>query len=657
MSKLKNAARKNLDAAANKPAADKAPNGEPEIDPVASWPKLDPAALHGLIGEIVKAIAPTTEADPVAIAGQTLVGFGSVVGPGPHYLVEDSKHHINEFLAVIGDSAKSRKGTSWRRVRPLLEYCDVEWGTKRVLNGLSSGQGLIDAVSDAGSSDRRLMAVENEFSTILKQTQNDGNTLSSVLRQAWDHDDLRTMNRKANSLVATGAHISLITHSTRDELLRLLDSTERVNGFANRILFVLARRSQLLPEGGVLAPHVAEELKWKLKSACDFARKVGVMRRDKAAAALWEKIYAELSEARPGMVGSLAARAEAHTLRLSCIYALLDHSSIIKPQHLLAAAAFWRYCDSSVAIIFGDSRELRDRARFIFQHKDWLGRVKVPDFQRSNTRRWLSSEAAHSALKQLVDAGYGHFEQQGKTIWFVHHQCQVAAASPGSPAETSEEVPTDPPSPETASPAPHAETSEGADGLGDDKDTAPEVAQPHAEIDEAAVREDITERMETIFEIGHEIVAEKKKPPLHVLTAKLAEVAAEHFAMDIPVAQLDIPVDVRNRLMRGKVTRVCHVFALAAPEMPTAEMLHDRFGDFTKTECHRVICALIDVIRADAPRCRRCQRNIGLDAKEGRARHCFECQARADTPTIPFTPPANQPSDEPAKRGRKKKIG
>src|SRR5262249_11903434 len=45
----------------------------------APWPKLDGEAMHGLAGEIVRAIEPETESDPVAVLGQMLVAFGNAV--------------------------------------------------------------------------------------------------------------------------------------------------------------------------------------------------------------------------------------------------------------------------------------------------------------------------------------------------------------------------------------------------------------------------------------------------------------------------------------------------------------------------------------------------------------------------------------------------
>jgi hypothetical protein len=73
------------------------------------WPAPpQPAVYHGLAGEIVNTIAPETEADPVAILSQLLVAFGAATGRGAWFQVEATRHHPNEFLVLIGDSARAR---------------------------------------------------------------------------------------------------------------------------------------------------------------------------------------------------------------------------------------------------------------------------------------------------------------------------------------------------------------------------------------------------------------------------------------------------------------------------------------------------------------------------------------------------------------------
>ena len=77
----------------------------------------------------------------------------------------------------------------------------------------------------------------------------DGNTLSAIIRDAWDRGDLRSMTKNSPA-VATGALISIVAHITLQELRQELTGTDAANGFANRFLFACVRRSKCLPDGG-----------------------------------------------------------------------------------------------------------------------------------------------------------------------------------------------------------------------------------------------------------------------------------------------------------------------------------------------------------------------------------------------------------------------
>jgi len=149
---------------------------------------------------------------------------------------------------------------------------EPEWAGKRIQGGLSSGEGLIwvvrdpiekhepiredkritdyqMAVIDPGVSDKRLFVIEPELAATLKTMTREGSTLSATIRQAWDTGDLRVLTKNSPAQ-ASGAHVSIVGHITRDELLRFSTSTDTANGFANRFLWVCSRRSKLLPEGG-----------------------------------------------------------------------------------------------------------------------------------------------------------------------------------------------------------------------------------------------------------------------------------------------------------------------------------------------------------------------------------------------------------------------
>ena len=154
---------------------------------------------------------------------------------------------------------------------------------------------------------------------------------------------------------ATDAHIAIVAHVTRDELLRYLTATELANGFANRYLLVAVERSKLLPFGSALDPERLAEIRDAVRMALRFASAHRPITFDDAARERWIEIYRELSADRPGLAGAATARAEAHTVRLALTYALLDLSERICPEHLEAALAVWRYSAASAHWIFGDA--------------------------------------------------------------------------------------------------------------------------------------------------------------------------------------------------------------------------------------------------------------------------------------------------------------
>lgn len=101
-------------------------------------------------------------------------------------------------------------------------------------------------------------------------------------------------------------------------------------------------------------PDSLRKLAEKVKDTLDVARRIRAVGFGADAAEAWKNVYPVLSDGRPGLLGAVTARAEAQTLRLALVYALLDGSSTIRLGHLEAALAAWKYCEDSARLIFGD---------------------------------------------------------------------------------------------------------------------------------------------------------------------------------------------------------------------------------------------------------------------------------------------------------------
>jgi Protein of unknown function (DUF3987) len=397
-------------------------------------------AYHGLAGAVVKAIEPHTEADPVAILIQFLTCAGNIIGNCPHHQIEGTRHHANLFDVLVGESSKARKGTALGRVLSIVKVADDRWHNERTKGGLSSGEGFINEVRDEvqrwnakekilevvdpGVADKRLMITEPEFAGVLAVIERHGNNLSPLMRKAWDGEILSTMTR-SSSLRATGAHISVTGHITIEELRARLTRTDTANGFANRFLFALVKRSKVLPFGGdQLDPKIIDGLGQRLKRAVEIAARMGRVGWTNEGAAAWKKVYGQLSKGQPGLLGAVTSRAEAQCIRLALIYALLDGATNIDLPHIKAALAVWEYCEASAAHIFGASLgdPIADEILRALQHAGREGRSRTAISDLFGRNR--SADRIGAALALLMSRGTARPEirQSGgrpTEIWFV----------------------------------------------------------------------------------------------------------------------------------------------------------------------------------------------------------------------------------------------
>lgn len=335
-----------------------------------TWPEMHDAAYYGLAGDVVKAIDPTTEGDPVAVLEFFLTAFGSACGRNAYIAVGNDQHGANHYVVLVGDSSRSRKGNSRGGVLALMERAAPEWKQQRVLGGLSSGEGLIYAVRDRverenkkgelevfdeGVRDKRLLCIEDEFSRVFKVAGRQGSTTSEIMRQAWDGRDTLRVMVKGDTNTASGAHVAIFGNVTEPELLVSLSETDITNGMANRYRWPVVRRSKLIARPRPMPAGVSDALVHRIVAALAFAETAGEMDLAPETEPLWERVYRdELSTPTRGIVGSLTARGDAITLRLALTYALLDRCNEIRPEHLRAALAVWSYSEQSVRYLFGD---------------------------------------------------------------------------------------------------------------------------------------------------------------------------------------------------------------------------------------------------------------------------------------------------------------
>jgi hypothetical protein len=113
-------------------------------------------------------------------------------------MLDGTPHYTNEFGLIVGPTAKSRKGTGFNRVMGLFNCAEEAsnhseiWSTK-IRYGMSTGEGLVAQFVPKDNDDEnpppmdmRRLFVESEFARTLIVLNRPDNTLSAILRQAWD---------------------------------------------------------------------------------------------------------------------------------------------------------------------------------------------------------------------------------------------------------------------------------------------------------------------------------------------------------------------------------------------------------------------------------------------------------------------------------------
>jgi hypothetical protein len=376
-------------------------------------------AFYGIAGDVVNAILPHSEASAEALLVQFLVAFGNMIGYLP-VCHQAAPHRLNEFVVLVGDTATSRKGTSWRAIESFLGAIDPQWTSDRVRDGCQSSESIIHLirdpstrkgpggrpVNDPGVADKRLLLFEEEFARLLVVSARPGSTISPVMRKLWDGTHRIHVESKTAAECATDPHVSVIAHCTRLEILRILSESENTNGFSNRFLWTATRRSKDLshPRGINWRKDCAGIIK-SIAQVYSLVSDPFEMSWTPKGAKAWDDFYRSCNQNRcNGIVGSIMGRAEAHTLRLAMIYAALDGTKLIDQFHLEAAAAVWDYCVKSILWCFGDKTGNSKADKLLWELRRNPQGIKRTEIYHDVFNCNISSTDLNIALSELVTA-------------------------------------------------------------------------------------------------------------------------------------------------------------------------------------------------------------------------------------------------------------
>jgi hypothetical protein len=338
---------------------------------VTERPMPDETVYTGLMGRTVHALKTGTEADPVGVLGSLLVGFSALVGPQARIKISALDNHPALVWALLlGRTSDGRKGSATSAAKYLLNMAVGDFFKECTVSGISSGEGLIKEVEDPTPEeleemqemlalsgrptaidpdligDQRRFVIETEYANLMNRSAKSG-SLSGVLRQAWDGDDLKTRTKKG-SMTATRPHIAVLGHISPGEFRDMMRAKELAGGSYNRYLILHVHQSQLLPDGGTVDEKDLKSCAKELADNADKIRSGGdiLITRTKDAAEYWtDYLYAAIDKENPEdeTLAQFTARRAPYTLRLAGLYAMADGRQHIGVRDLKAANALFKY--------------------------------------------------------------------------------------------------------------------------------------------------------------------------------------------------------------------------------------------------------------------------------------------------------------------------
>jgi hypothetical protein len=403
------------------------------ILPKQPGPAWDDSILYGDAGVLIKKASQCNESHPAGMLVDFLVSLGSIIGRGPYFTISATRHYTNEFMARVGDSSKSRKGTGRDVIDEVLKLVDPGWYSDRIESGFGSGEAIVNRVRDAvietkmnhrtgkfenttvpGVTDKRLCIREGELASVFVLAGKPESRADIVLRDGWDGKPLRNVVKGkskdgfSNSAKCEEPHLSISGDTTIEELRKKMPAGAEDNGFGNRFIYVYVYRVKDCPQGSPALDWTEEIVKFQ--EVVRFAKTVKHVSMTDSARKWWNNNYSKFEHDGPdGLAGKMTTRAAAHIRRIAMLYALIDRSGQIELEHFHAAKKLWDYCSESAMYIFGGLTKEQLR---IVQWLNLRGTATFKQVREDLYHRHKPAAAIRADLDRLVKSGH-LFERAG----------------------------------------------------------------------------------------------------------------------------------------------------------------------------------------------------------------------------------------------------
>jgi len=356
-------------------------------------------AFHGILGSLVKLVAPHTAGDKQAIYMCALTALGGLAGLNPESESKQEKIHEFDsprlFTCLVGETG-SKKGTAWKAaqkyiVDPVLEelverghvdasHLQREW----IQTGISSGEGIVKTFEqprqfgedgdplDVAIKPVNRLIVLSEIGVMLQNIKRQDSTTAEKLIELYDGVPMAVPTRK-DPLRAPNPYGSMITMGTPESWVHGVPAEHlALNGFFNRFLFVPVVTNTIVdiqdikldptPAMKKLVSQLAEQVAtkrllgqyWFTEEARDYLNRY------------LSDHSVRLATSGGGFRAALLSRNATHLVRISLAMSLLDLDNDrpdIDRVHMEAAEHWVRRSNEGMRWVWGVDNRTRDEQK------------------------------------------------------------------------------------------------------------------------------------------------------------------------------------------------------------------------------------------------------------------------------------------------------
>ncbi len=109
-------------------------------------------------------------------------------------------------------------------------------------------------------------------------------------------------------------------------------------------------------------------------------------------------------------------------MRLACLYALMDCSSIARPEHLKAAMALWDYSEKSARVIFGNKTGDRivDKVKAVLRESGQLTLTAISNLFGRNLHKDELERIIETLLRWGMATVGEEEDREGRPVTVIH---------------------------------------------------------------------------------------------------------------------------------------------------------------------------------------------------------------------------------------------